>query len=209
MAFMGYIFLTFRDLPDWAIITIIILIITYVIIIVLYLLKKVSKIPCKVSLDDQGIKIELLSRSIFFPGKVFESSWSGISEVGSSYEPQRQNRFYKVSFSRPSITIYIDHTQKLEDPDEETEFGRLLMGYVALANQNLADGSAQRIDTRNFYQSGWARNVTIFVWIIMAGLFVFKIIYPDTIEFWRIAQFSIVAGIWLLAYRMNNRKKKT
>ena len=204
--FMAFCILSYKDIPDWAIIILIVLIATYIFQLIYYLLKKNNRIPCLVQIDENGIKIELQKSSFFFSNKLYQSDWEGIRNVSSRYELQKQTRLYSISFSKPSITIYIDTKEKLSNPNLETEFGKLLMEKVAEHNKLPSLTKEKIIDTKNFYQQPWAKVINILVVMILIGLIGIKIFYPEKIDLWQFAYFIIVSFIWLLTYWLNNKK---
>ena len=205
-AFLALCILSYNEMPDWAIIILIILIVTYIFQLIYYILKKNNRMPCLVKIDENGIKIELQKNSFFFSKKLFQSDWADLRNVSSSYELQKQTRFYSISFSKPSITIYIDTTEKLSNPNLETEFGKLLMEKVAEHNKLSSLAKEKIIDTKNFYQQPWAKLINLLVSLILIGLIGIKIFYPEKIDLWQFTYFIIVAFIWLLTYWLNNKK---
>lgn len=206
VGFMAIIILSYNDMPDWAIIILIVLIATYIFQLIYYILKKNNQIPCLVQIDENGIKIELLKSSFFFSNKLYQSDWAGLRNVSSSYELQKQTRIYSISFSKPSITIYIDTTEKLNDSNLETEFGKILMEKVAEHNKLSSLTKEKIIDSKNFYQKPWAKVINQLVVIILIGLIGIEIFYPEKIDLWQFAYFIIVSFIWLLTYWLNNKK---
>lgn len=204
--FVAVCILSYNDMPDWAIIIVIVLIATYILQLIYYILKKNNRIPCLVQIDENGIKIELLKSSIFFPRNLFQSNWADLRNVNSSYELQKRTRFYSISFSKPPITIYIDTTEKLNDPSLETEFGKLLMEKVNEHNKLSSLTKEKIINTKNFYQKPWAKVINKLVGLILAGLLGIKIFYPEKIDLSQFAYFIIVSSIWLLTYWLNNKK---
>lgn len=196
------------DLPDWAIGTFIAITIGLALWWTIGFLKKWGNIPCTVELDEKRITIRLKQKSIFYPGTVFSSSWADLRAASSGYEPQRQQHFYKVQFSSPSITIYLNSTEVVSNAYEETEFGSLFLAYVALQNSDFEQKGKQPIDTKNFYQSGWAKAITFLMWPVLTGSLIASFAFPETVESIKVWQFSIYSGIWLAAYYSNNRKKR-
>lgn len=197
-----------NDLPDWAIGVFIAMTIGLALWWTIGFLKKWGTIPCTVEIDEKGIKVILKQKSIFYPGTVFQSAWVDLRAASSGYEPQRQEHFYKVEFSSPAITIYLDSTEKVSHAAEETEFGSLFLAYVALQNSASEKKGKEQIDTKNFYQSTWAKTLTYLMWLVLIGTTGAYFIVPDIVNPWKLLQFSIYSGIWITAYYANTRKKR-
>ena len=197
-----------NDLPDWALMMITFLIVGIAAYWIIGFTKKWGTIPCTVEISESELKVTLKNKSVFYPGTVFQSSWADLKSASSGYETQRQERFYKVQFSKPDLTIYLNSPEKLTDADKETEFGSFFLAYVALQNSDSEKQGKLPIDTRNFYQSTWAKALTYLMWLVLAGLIIAKIIIPESINSWKFAQFGIWSAIWLSSYYINTRKRK-
>ena len=203
---MGIFFaliLNFHDLPDWILIPAIILNMGLIFFMVYKALKNWTNIPCEVYLSLEKIKIKLQRPSFIFSKTEYESNWDQLLNVSSNYEPRSSQRFYKISFSDPSITISLDAKQKVL-PGEETEFGTLLLNYVEM--ENAKNITKPKIDTTNFYQGKGALILTGFTWIFLIAICIVYLI-SDKIDAWRIVQFTAFASIWLSAYYFNRKKK--
>ncbi len=149
-----------NDLPDWALVVIIFLILLLTAYWLIGFIKKWGTVPCTVEISERELKITLKKKSVFYPGTVFQSSWADLKSGSSGYEVQRQERFYKVQFSKPDLTVYLNSPEKVRDSNHETEFSSLFLAYVALQNVDSEKQGKQQIDTRNFYQSKWAKVIT-------------------------------------------------
>lgn len=200
------VILTYGDgMPDWLLIVVIMIALGISIFATLKLISKYNSVPSSITLNDWGIQITLEKRSLFFTRKVYSSAWTDIKAFSSTYSDQKNTRFYKVGLSDPLINIYIDDTEFVPDSETETMFSTYVLEKVNEHNRHV--DTKAKIDTKNFYQSNWAKNLTYFVWVILAVLIVLGVFYSDVIEWWRIAQFAAFSGVWLVAYYANNRKK--
>jgi hypothetical protein len=193
------------DIPDWLLISLILLGIGGSTLLVLKLIKEFNAVPAIITLNDWGIKIELEKRSIFFPRNVYTSPWTNIRAFSSTYSDQKQTCFYKVGFNDPNIDIYIDDTETVQDSILETDFSTYVLERINEVNKHSLPST--KIDTKNFYQSNWARNLTYLVWVVLVVLVVLGVFYKEIIEWWRIVQFASFSAVWLVAYYANNRKK--
>lgn len=197
-----------NSLPDWALMIIALLIVGIAVYWIIGFTKKWGTIPCTVEISESELKVTLKTKSVFYPGTVFQSSWADLKSASSGYETQRQERFYKVQFAKPDLTIYLNSPEKLTDAEKETEFGSIFLAYVALQNSDSEKQGKQPIDTRNFYQSTWAKVITYLIWLALAGFIIAKISMPESINSWKVAQFGICSAIWLSSYYINTRKRK-
>ncbi len=205
---IAIIFAFGNNMPDWLLIVVIFIILLLTAYWLIGFIKKWGVSPCTAEIDDNGIKVTLKKKSVFYPATVFQSAWADLKSASSGYEPQRDEHFYKVEFSSPPITIYLNSPEKVKGVDEETEFGSLFLAYVALQNEAKQKQGKEQIDTRNFYQSTWAKWLTYLMWLVLIGTTVGYFIAPDSLNPWKLIQFGIYSGIWLTAYYLNTRKKK-
>lgn len=193
-----------RIIPDWILISSIVLVLATSLLVTLILLGKYNSVPAIITLNDWGITIRLQKRSIFFPRMIYTSAWTNINAFSSTFSNQKLTRFYKVGFNDPSIDIYIDDIETLTNSSEETVFSSFVLQRVNEFNRHTSPKT--QINTKNFYQSNWAKNLTYLVWVILAFLLGISALYSNTIEWWRIAQFAALSGVWLASYYANNRK---
>ncbi len=195
------------DIPDWILISSIIGTLGIAILLTVKAMKAWTSIPCEVYLSPEKIIIKLKKPSIIFARDEYESQWDKLYAVSSNYVPSKMLRFYKISFSDPSITISIDSPQ-IVGSGEETEFGALLMSYVEEFNNSSPVSKTTKIDTKNFYQGRGAKIFNVIIWVFIILFTIGCIIFPDKVEPWRLVQMMIFASVWFSAYYINRNKKK-
>jgi hypothetical protein len=194
-----------NDIPDWLLISLIVLGLVASIKATLTLIEKYNSVPAIITLNDWGISIVMEQRSIFFPRKIYTSAWTNINAFSSTFSDQKLTRFYKVGFNDPFIDIYIDDTETVTSGDEETVFSTFVLERINEFNKHTLINA--QINTKNFYQGNWAKNLTYLVWVSLVMLLVIGIFFSKAIEWWRILQFAAFSAVWLVSYYANNRKK--
>ncbi len=193
---------------DAVLLTVIFAAMAVAILLTLWAVKNIGSVPCTVTIDEAGIEILLGRSTLIFPHKILLSRWSSLAAVSSDFEPKNDKRFYKVQFREPRFTLYLTPSEKVSGPDEETAFGALMMGYVEETNRTAGDRSEEPIETKGFYQGKWARIIAWMMWIFTGVIFIGLLVFPEKMDYRKVAQFSIAAGAYLTAYYIGIRRKK-
>ncbi len=175
--------------------------------LVLWIVKRHVMVPCEVSVSDGGINVKLLRHSFLYGMSHYESGWGNIRNISTNYDPQNNKRFYLVSFKSPHKTINLTPNDKITSVEEETELGTELLSYVDQFNSQAAP--AMQIHSRGFYDSGWARGLTVITWIAMAAVVIIFIAWPGNLPIWRALAFLAYSAIWLTAFYANRKKSKS
>jgi hypothetical protein len=196
------------EASDWVVIPTIILMMVTAIGGVLLTLKKWGTPKAEVRMDDAGITIRLLEPSPFYPRSTYVCLWEGIENVSSNIETQHNKRFYQVSFRGPSTMTITLSPPEVVDEHTETPFGDALLSYVAQYNKTHTLQPETLIKRRGFYDTGWARALTILAYTMVAVVAGMKILKPDSVETWRVIQVVTFCTLWLSAYYANRRRRK-
>lgn len=195
------------DLPSWTILVLTVVILLGAIITTLRVVNNWLTIPCEVIMDEEKIEIKLLKHSFIYTVTHYESAWGNIENVSSNIDTQNNKRFYQLKFRNPGKTISISTDEVIESIEQETEFGKTLLDYVNRFNDNTSP-SALKIHSKGFYDSWWAKLLTLFTWLITVLVIVAKFSNPDGISIWKAMGFLAYSAIWLTAYYTNRKKNK-
>lgn len=196
------------DLPDWAVLLGSFLMMGTAILIMLVIIKTWGTALADVVLNDEGISVQLLRSSPFYPVKSYKSSWGGLRNVSTNYDPRHNKRFYLLSFKSPPTIINLQ-PEEATDQDNETGFGTVLLGYVARYNETHTAQPETQIKNRGFYDTWWAKALTLCAYGISAAVLIMFIIDRERIPWWRAVQVVTVSTIWLAAYHANRRHHKS
>jgi hypothetical protein len=191
-------------LPDWLVLTLSFALVGLSVVFTLLAIKRWANLPCKVTLNEDGITIELMRRSPFFQQWIYTCSWRELKAVSSNFDTQTGGRFYKIGLGDRGGNIYLSPDEKTNTPILETEFGELLMEFVETA-EHLPGNAASHIDKRNFYQSTWALWFTRIVLILNVVVWLVAFIVED-FDLWQAVRLSVFSSIWLTAYYLNRGK---
>lgn len=193
-------------LPDWLVLTLSFALVGVSAICTLLGIKYWANLPCRVSLNEEGITIELMRRSPFFARWVYRCSWFDLKAVSTNYDTQTGGRFYKIGLGEQGGNIYLSPDEKTNTPVLETEFGEALMQFVETAEQ-LPGKSKEPIDKRGFYQGNWAVWFTRIILVLNVGMWGVYFLADADIDVWQITRFSVFSSIWLTAYYLNRVRK--
>jgi hypothetical protein len=202
--FIGIAMIWGGSLSDVALIAVVVAVMIAGILLTVWMVKRYATVPCEVSVSDSGIQVKLLRHSFLYGVSQYESEWGNIRNVSTNFDPQNSRRFYLVSFKKPNKTINLSPKEKVEAA-EETELGTALLSYVDKFNNQAAP--AVQIHSRGFYDSTWAKTLTIIIWIGTVAVVVLSILEPDKIPLWRAGIFLAYSAIWLTAFYINRKKK--
>lgn len=192
--------------PEWVVIAVIILMMATAIGGVLLILKKWGTPEAHVRMDDSGITIRLLRRSPFYSRSGYASPWEEIENVSTNIDTQHNRRFYQLSFREPLATTVSLSPPDVVDENTETPFGEALLSHVARFNNAHSQQPGALIKRKGFYNTGWAKALTILAYAMMVALIAMKILKPETVDTWRIVQVAAFSVMWLASYHANNRR---
>jgi hypothetical protein len=201
------IMLSLPHLPDWAALVGSFVMMGCSIAAVLFLYKKWAAIKAEVTLSEDGIVVKLLEPSPFYPKEGYQSSWEGVENVSTNFDTKHYKRFYMVRFRNQGKAISLSPTDDT-DKDTETAFGEALLGYVSRFNSQHQSLPDSIIRQRGFYDTWWAKALTVFTYLMFAGVVIMKLTSPASLDFWRIVQVAIFGTLWLSVYYTNRKHSK-
>ena len=193
-------------MAEWMIMVLVALMLLGAIISTLRIVNKQLTIPCQVMMDENKLEVKLLHHSFLYTITHYEAEWNNIENVSSNIDTQNNKRFYQVSFRNPAKTICLSPDDVITSNEEETEFGKSLMGYVNQFNSGNNTSSALKIHSKGFYDSWWAKLLTFFAWTMTTVVIVAKISNPGGISIWKAMGFLTYSAIWLTAYYANRKR---
>lgn len=197
------------SLPYWILLSIVCVVLLFSILTVTQLVKRQLTVSCTIQIDETGLEIQLLKHSLFYPVSHYKSSWSNIENVSSNFDPQLSVHFYQVSFRHPSRTINLWTNEEHETVEVETEFGKQLLLAVEQYNEQLPGKNGLHIYHRGFYESWWAKALTVLAWLVIIAAVANKCIHWETVSMWRVVAPVIYSGGWLSAYYLNKNQSST
>jgi hypothetical protein len=192
------------NLPDWAIFVGSFVMMAVNIATVLFIYKKWATARAEVDMSDEGLRIRMLSSSPFYPSAGYQSSWEGIENVSTNFDPQHDKRFYMLSFRHLGKSISLMPAESASD-DAETPFGDALLAYVSKYNSAHKSQPETLIHQKGFYDTWWAKGLTIFTYLIFALVVVMRLLRPNDVSIWRLVQVACFGILWLSAYYTNRK----
>jgi hypothetical protein len=112
-----------------------------------------------------------------------------------------------VRFRQRGKSFSLTPTDKA-DEDSETPFGDTLLGYVSKYNAAHQSQPDALIHHRGFYDTWWAKALTVFTYLMFAGVVIMRITTPEKVGTWRMIQVATLGVMWLSAYYTNRRHSK-
>ncbi len=104
--------------PAWLISFLIISFLLFMIFVLKWIIKKQIFVPCHVSIDRQGIKFEILTNSLFYSKKIFQSTWANISSIEERFSIQNGNYSYAIGFKNPQFKAHFSIDENFEEEAE-------------------------------------------------------------------------------------------
>jgi hypothetical protein len=196
------------NLPDWAVLLGSFVMMGAAILIMIFIMKHWGTVTADVAMNEEGISIQLLKSSPFYPVKSYKCSWDGLRNVSTNYDPRHNKRFYLLSFKSPHTTINLQ-PDEATDQDNETGFGTMLLGYVSRYNESHIAQPETQIKSRGFYDTWWAKALTLLAYAMSAVVLMMFFIDRERMPWWRAVQVVTVSTLWLAAYYANRKHHKS
>jgi len=192
--------------PDWLVIPTIVVMMIVAIGSLRFIIKKYGSVNAEVDLDEAGIHVRLVQRSLLYPRREYHSDWEGLENVSTNIDPQHSRRYYLISFRQPAVTISLMPSD-ITLADQETPFGEALLDNVARYNSTHTIASESRIRQQGFYDTWWAQGLTVFAYLMIASTLIMRVVAPERVSIWKLVQVLCVGTLWLSAYHINRRRK--
>ncbi len=189
-----------KHTPDWIIISIICISLILMAGAVLYFVTKKAVIPCKITVNDYGVSFKLEHSSFIYKRDDFYSSWENITNV-SENDYNGEANFYRITFKNPSFTANFSAI-KGEEAEAE-EFYSELVYYQELYNLNHQEAPIQ---SRNFYETIWARLITWLFYLMIMIITTLYITSSKEMDWYRTISLLCFGSIWVGNYYRNTKK---
>lgn len=189
-----------KTTPDWIIIAIIVISLVLMAGSVILFATKQLTVPCKMTVNHFGISYEFERRNIFYRRNSFFSGWENVTNISENFNSGQDN-FYRIAFKSPSFTINLS---PIKGETEQAEaFFHELTYYQE--QYNLSHLSTP-IQSRNFYQSHWARLITWLFYIMVIVVIGSSFTDLITLDWYRNISMFCFGSVWVANYYKNTKR---
>lgn len=201
-----FIAISFGNLPDWALITMIIGSIVLSLALTLYVVFKMLSINCTVKINSKEFSYELDKTNLFYRTKYLKTGWENIRNVSFNQVKENNRSFAQIAFNSANGTITFSPLKGESANEMEWEF------WIDL-NQRVNDfnstNPSHKIKDKGFYKSKGAMVLSVIAILVIVVVTGYKIIEPNSSPPWyRLFALYAFTGLWFSNYISARKRRK-
>ena len=194
--------LGFENVPT---LTATLIFIAVVAITMLLVINKVVNRPATVTILEDRVVIRLEKTGLLYSRQT-EIVMENMARFTEDRNTQNDNtKYFTITLRHPSKSIVLMQPRRMEKK-EIREFSKSMNRLIDNYNRQPVATAPGKIRSGSFYDAPWAAVLT---WVVYAALLTVTLVAAIGIkvEWYKLLQFYIYGGIWLLAYHTNRSRK--
>lgn len=193
----------YANMPDWLVITFIVLLMALTIGIVLYLIKKIAP-KANYCIDGDMHYVEVLTKSFLVPSSFHFKT----EDIHNFWADEHEGRVYfTIEKTGSPGKFSVNAASKSEE--HARIFADLIMAVDRAVTRQNSKGDKPTIVSKTMYETWWAKALVVFGVVVLAGAFVVAIVFPDKdIEWWRFVALLAFLIPWAIKVYLHNKKEE-
>lgn len=119
-----------------------------------FIVKRYITIPASLSFDENGLRLKLHKRNMFYSFNSIVCSWDNVKSVTSNFDQRTNRHFLSLTFKEPSGGNILFTIDKADYAEVDVIWKEM---YDHIGNYNKTAETPPKISTRGFYAGPWMR----------------------------------------------------